>query len=123
MASLAGAWTALVAGFGGMRVQHSSLSFMPRLPDVLKRLAFHLMFQGRRLRVELAKGAENHIPSARRPTTKNMVIMAKKYSYPCPTRSPVLFHLSSLARGTPTLLDVNHLHGGRKCSRDTRMSG
>ncbi len=53
MASLAGAWTALVAGFGGMRVQHSSLFFTPRLPDVLKRLAFHFMFRGSRLRVEV----------------------------------------------------------------------
>ncbi len=53
MASLAGAWTALVAGFGGMRVQHSSLSFVPRLPNTLERLAFHLMFRGCRLRVEV----------------------------------------------------------------------
>jgi alpha,alpha-trehalose phosphorylase len=53
MASLAGAWTALVAGFGGMRVQDGSLSFMPRLPEVLGRLAFHLMFRGCRLRVEV----------------------------------------------------------------------
>ena len=53
MASLAGAWTALVAGFGGMRVQDGSLSFAPRLPDALGRLAFHLLFRGRRLRVEV----------------------------------------------------------------------
>ena len=33
MASLAGAWTALVAGFGGLRLQNGSLSFAPRLPD------------------------------------------------------------------------------------------
>src|SRR5262249_12474696 len=40
MASLAGAWTALVAGFGGMRLQHGSLSFAPRLPDALQGLTF-----------------------------------------------------------------------------------
>src|SRR2546421_4115632 len=40
MASLAGAWTALVAGFGGMRLENSSLCFSPRLPDALRRLAF-----------------------------------------------------------------------------------
>ncbi len=56
MASLAGAWTALVAGFGGMRVQHGSLSFAPRLPDELERLAFHLLFQDCRLRVEVKAG-------------------------------------------------------------------
>jgi alpha,alpha-trehalose phosphorylase len=53
MASLAGAWTALVAGFGGMRLQHDSLTFAPRLPESLGRLAFHLLFQGRRLRIEV----------------------------------------------------------------------
>jgi alpha,alpha-trehalose phosphorylase len=53
MASLAGAWTALVAGFGGMRIQNGSLSFAPRLPEALVRLAFHLLFRGCRLRVEV----------------------------------------------------------------------
>jgi alpha,alpha-trehalose phosphorylase len=53
MASLAGAWTALVAGFGGMRLQNGSLSFAPRLPDALVRLAFHILFRGCRLRVEV----------------------------------------------------------------------
>ena len=53
MASLAGAWTALVAGFGGMRLQHGLLRFSPRLPEALGRLAFHLLFRGCRLRVEV----------------------------------------------------------------------
>src|SRR5216683_3877409 len=58
MASLAGAWTALVAGFGGMRVENGSLCFAPRLPDALGRLAFRLLFRGCRLRVEVrATGA------------------------------------------------------------------
>jgi alpha,alpha-trehalose phosphorylase len=58
LASLAGAWSALVAGFGGMRVQHGSLYFAPQLPNVLSRLAFHLVFHGRRLRIEVnATGA------------------------------------------------------------------
>ena len=53
MASLAGAWTALVAGFGGLRLQHDSLFFTPRLHEKLKRLAFHILFRGSRLRVEV----------------------------------------------------------------------
>jgi alpha,alpha-trehalose phosphorylase len=53
MASLAGAWSALVAGFGGMRLQNGLLSFKPRLPDTLERLAFHLLFHGCRLRIEV----------------------------------------------------------------------
>jgi alpha,alpha-trehalose phosphorylase len=53
MASLAGAWSALVAGFGGMRVQYGSLSFAPRLPATLDQFAFHLMYRNRRLRIEV----------------------------------------------------------------------
>src|SRR5947208_3618659 len=53
IASLAGAWTALVAGFGGLRLQKGSLWFAPRLPEELERLAFHILFRGCRLRVEV----------------------------------------------------------------------
>ena len=53
IASLAGAWTALVAGFGGMRVQKGTLWFAPRLPAQLVRLAFNLLFRGCRLHVEV----------------------------------------------------------------------
>ncbi|WP_448612721.1 glycoside hydrolase family 65 protein [Modestobacter sp. URMC 112] len=50
IASLAGGWTAAVAGFGGMR-DHGTLSFAPRLPERLTRLAFRVVYQGRRLNV------------------------------------------------------------------------
>ncbi len=53
IASLAGAWTALVAGFGGMRWYDGVLSFAPRLPDGITRLAFHTLFCGSRLRIEV----------------------------------------------------------------------
>jgi alpha,alpha-trehalose phosphorylase len=53
IASLAGAWTALVAGFGGMRLQNNVLSFAPRLPDALERLAFHVLYRGSRIRIEV----------------------------------------------------------------------
>jgi alpha,alpha-trehalose phosphorylase len=53
MASLAGTWIALVAGLGGMRMYDGSLSFAPQLPDNITRLAFHMMFRDRRLRVEV----------------------------------------------------------------------
>ena len=52
IASLAGAWLAAVAGFGGMRDYAGTLSFAPRLPARLERLAFRLRFLGRRLQVE-----------------------------------------------------------------------
>jgi len=53
IASLAGACTAALAGFGGFRDQAGVLTFTPRLPDALTRLAFRLHFCGRRLTVEV----------------------------------------------------------------------
>jgi alpha,alpha-trehalose phosphorylase len=68
VASLAGTWIALVAGLAGMRERDGSLSFAPRLPERIGRLAFGVVFRGRRLQVEaspeatsyrLAEGAED----------------------------------------------------------------
>ncbi len=53
IASLAGTWIVAVAGFGGMRDHDGNLSFAPRLPEQLTRLAFGLCFRERRLRVEV----------------------------------------------------------------------
>jgi alpha,alpha-trehalose phosphorylase len=53
IASLAGAWLALVAGLGGLRESEDGLAFAPRLPKALSRLAFRLSFRGRRLSVEV----------------------------------------------------------------------
>ncbi len=55
IASLAGAWVAAVAGFGGMRDHGGLLAFAPRLPARLDRLAFRLLFRGRCLKVEATK--------------------------------------------------------------------
>ncbi len=53
IASLAGAWIAAVAGFGGMRDHDGELTFVPRLPENLTRLGYRLTFRGRRLMVEV----------------------------------------------------------------------
>ncbi|CAM5638158.1 Glycoside hydrolase family 65 protein OS=Streptomyces tendae OX=1932 GN=GUR47_04820 PE=3 SV=1 [Streptomyces tendae] len=53
IASLAGTWMALVAGFGGTRREGDSLHFTPRLPEKFSRLAFRLQFRGRCLQVEI----------------------------------------------------------------------
>jgi alpha,alpha-trehalose phosphorylase len=59
IASLAGTWLALVMGFGGMRnygePAHGAglLTFAPRLPEALTRLAFRLAYLGRRISVEI----------------------------------------------------------------------
>ncbi|HEX3782486.1 MAG TPA: glycosyl hydrolase family 65 protein [Pseudonocardiaceae bacterium] len=54
IASLAGAWLALVAGFGGLRHRPGKpLRFAPKLPPGITRLAFRLFFRGRVLKVEI----------------------------------------------------------------------
>jgi alpha,alpha-trehalose phosphorylase len=53
IASLAGTWIGAVAGFGGMRDHDDILSFTPRLPQALSRVAFRLCFRGRRLMVKV----------------------------------------------------------------------
>ncbi len=53
IASLAGCWLALVAGFGGMRDHGGRLTFAPRLPAAIERLVFRLTVRGARLRVEV----------------------------------------------------------------------
>jgi len=53
IASLAGAWSAIVHGFGGLRDYDGRLSFSPRLPPALTRLSFRLAYRGRRLQVEV----------------------------------------------------------------------
>ncbi|WP_051116653.1 glycoside hydrolase family 65 protein [Amycolatopsis nigrescens] len=54
MASLAGAWQAVVAGFGGLRDHGGELSFAPRLPAALTRLAFRMCFRGSRFSVRIS---------------------------------------------------------------------
>jgi alpha,alpha-trehalose phosphorylase len=53
IASLAGAWIAAVAGFGGLRDHEGRLTFAPRLPSALPRMAFRVGFQRRLIKVEV----------------------------------------------------------------------
>ena len=55
MAALAGAWTALVDGFGGMRTSGGKLAFAPRLPADITRLAFRIRYRGRKLRLQITE--------------------------------------------------------------------
>ncbi len=65
LASLAGAWLALVQGFGGLRDDRAVLSFDPRLPRRIDRLAFSLRWRGHRLRVTLTPAeARYELPDA-----------------------------------------------------------
>jgi alpha,alpha-trehalose phosphorylase len=54
IASLAGAWVALVAGFGGLRDVANQLSFDPHLPKDISSLRFNLRWRGSRLKVDVS---------------------------------------------------------------------
>ncbi|WP_199253815.1 glycoside hydrolase family 65 protein [Mycolicibacterium mengxianglii] len=53
MASLAGGWTALVVGFGGLRDDEGCLSLNPQLPEGITRLKFRLRWHDFRLTVDV----------------------------------------------------------------------
>src|SRR6202044_3968802 len=53
IASLAGAWIALVGGFGGMRCGSGQLMFSPRLPPGIVGLSFRLRYRDRIVHVEV----------------------------------------------------------------------
>ncbi|CAN3131524.1 putative glycosyl hydrolase Rv3401 [Mycobacterium sp. smrl_JER01] len=52
LASLAGSWTALVAGFGGLRDDRGVLALDPHLPGGISRLSFRLRWRDFRVTVE-----------------------------------------------------------------------
>ena len=57
IAALAGAWSAVVAGFGGLRhLDDGGLAFAPRLPEALSRITFRLRWRRQRLRVQITPG-------------------------------------------------------------------
>ncbi|MGH3531495.1 MAG: glycoside hydrolase family 65 protein, partial [Mycobacterium sp.] len=60
MAALAGSWIALIAGLAGMRDQNGVLTFAPRLPDALTRLAFTITMRAERLAVEVTPSAATY---------------------------------------------------------------
>lgn len=55
VAALAGVWTAITAGFGGMRDSDSGMRFCPRLPPEIDRLEFGVRIHGCILRVEVGQ--------------------------------------------------------------------
>ncbi|TLW92256.1 glycoside hydrolase family 65 protein [Saccharomonospora piscinae] len=61
MASLAGSWLAIVAGFGGLRDHAGTLSFQPRLPPVPQRIAFRLCYRGSQFSVEINRDSATYV--------------------------------------------------------------
>jgi alpha,alpha-trehalose phosphorylase len=60
MGSLAGAWQAVVCGLGGMRHHGLALSFAPRLPPRIRRLAFRMTFQDRLIEVAIGRNSATY---------------------------------------------------------------
>ncbi len=60
LASLSGVWLVAVAGFGGLRDHGDHLHFAPCLAPELTRVAFGLVYRGRRLRVEVVHGSARY---------------------------------------------------------------
>jgi alpha,alpha-trehalose phosphorylase len=67
IASLAGAWVAIVGGFAGLRYWGGHVSFAPRLPEGLNRLAFSLLLRGQRLRVEITPASARYLLAEGKP--------------------------------------------------------
>jgi alpha,alpha-trehalose phosphorylase len=61
MASLAGTWIALVAGFGGLRDDEGVLALDPHLPDGISCLRFRLRWRGFRLTVDASHAQVTYI--------------------------------------------------------------
>ncbi|MGJ6126013.1 glycoside hydrolase family 65 protein [Mycolicibacterium sp. Y3] len=105
MASLAGAWIALVAGFGGLRDDEGVLALDPHLPDGIDRLRFRLRWREFRLTVDathaeviysLRDGPHSHLTirhagaeltvSTQEPTT--VAVYVRKPLLPAPSQPP-----------------------------------
>jgi alpha,alpha-trehalose phosphorylase len=56
VASCAGTWLALVAGFGGLRDYGGDVRFAPRLPDRWRRLGFRVAVRGQLIEVDMRPG-------------------------------------------------------------------
>ncbi len=57
----------MIAGLAGTREHDGRLSFAPRLPEPLTRIAFPFAFQGRQLQVEISPAATTYWLSAGAP--------------------------------------------------------
>ena len=97
IASLAGAWTALVGGFGGARAGTDGLSFWPRLPPGLAGLTFRMRYRGRVIRVhvrhheatyELISGDPLPVSYHGHPLTIGTEKVTREISRPEPLPSP-----------------------------------
>jgi len=110
IASLAGAWIALVAGFGGLRHHDGALSFAPQLPDRITRLTFTVRWRGLRIGVDVEQHqATYHLRDGtdssmafRHHGEEATVITGQPVTLPIRRRSPMLARPSQPPRREPS---------------------
>lgn len=93
MASLAGAWLGVVAGFGGLRDHGGGLTFSPRLPAQLARIAFRVCFRDTRFSVEIRDGQATYLLMDGEPLElthhgEKFLLAAEPVSMPIPKIKP-----------------------------------
>ncbi|CAA9277567.1 MAG: GH65 [uncultured Acidimicrobiales bacterium] len=90
LASLAGGWTALVAGFGGFRARNGSIGFAPRLPPAITSLVFRLWFRGRCLQVTTTPDDATYLLQAGEPleVTHHGELITVTCTEPCTRKIP-----------------------------------
>jgi alpha,alpha-trehalose phosphorylase len=95
MASLAGTWTALVAGLGGMRAGTTgAISFAPRLPGGISRLSFRMFYRDRRIQVSVTPDAATYRLLSGAPLSsahhgESIIIHDDRATYPIPGTAPM----------------------------------
>ena len=113
VASLAGAWLALVAGFGGMREYDGHLSFAPVLSPKMQRLAFSIRWREYKIRVsvthdhatyQLEDGTEGHC-ELRHYDHKFTLTTSKPVSFPVEPVQPLTAQPTQPVGRAPVSLD------------------
>jgi alpha,alpha-trehalose phosphorylase len=113
IASLAGTWIVAVAGFGGMRDHGGTLSFSPRLPRQLTRLAFGISYRGSRLRAEMTQRTARY--TLRRGPALELIHHGRPFSLT--TSDPASFPIPEITAGEPPTQPPGRAPEGRESGR------
>ena len=100
IASTAGAWMALVLGFGGVRDFDGRLTIDPHLPRTFDRLAFSLRFQDRQVRVALTHDEETYLVDEGEPLEVTVRGEAHELTPGAPVTLPVPARSTRLPAGS-----------------------
>jgi glycosyl hydrolase family 65 len=122
MAALAGSWMALVAGLAGMRNQDGTLSFAPRLPEGLTRLAFKICLRQRVLAVDVRAATATYTLLDGEPLRIMHHGQPVTASFNDPVRRPIPQHPMRLRRWR-NLPDVRRAGGPPRRPPSTRQAG